>query len=89
MSEKGHKLKTWPGPFNAMWIGQKRFEFRNDDRNFQEGDQLLLQEWDPVDEEYSGREISALITYVSRGPAWGIPVGFAVLSLKNMVRFSG
>ena len=38
-----HKLKTLPKYFNAVMTGEKTFEVRKDDRNFQVGDYLLLQ----------------------------------------------
>ncbi len=87
MHEKtGHILKTWPEPFLALWIGDKRFEFRRDDRGFEVGDQLQLEEWDPMTKEYSGRFVTCNVTYIARGPAWGIPEGYAILSLRNLVR---
>ena len=42
---KTHKLKTWDGFFHEVWDGKKRFELRNNDRNFQVGDTVYLQEY--------------------------------------------
>ncbi len=86
-----HVLKTWPEPFAALLDGTKTAEFRRDDRGFQVGDELLLREFDPgaitaaqiydLSAGYSGREIKRLVSHVVRGPAFGVPDGFAVLSL--------
>lgn len=42
-----HELKTFPSFFDAVWVGDKNFEIRFDDRGFQKGDKFLLREWDP------------------------------------------
>lgn len=75
-----HELKTWPGPFEACWIRRKFAEFRLNDRKFREGDTLVLREWNPEEERYLGREITAIVTDARYGPSFGIPSGFAMLS---------
>jgi hypothetical protein len=42
-----HHLKTWPSYFQAIDRGEKTFEVRRNDRDYQPGDTLILQEWDP------------------------------------------
>lgn len=88
-----HELKTWPGPFQAVWVGDKRFEVRRNDRDFKVGDTLLLREWvlgdvrdDPQD-GYTGREILVEITYLTSGQ-WGLPDWLAVMSIRP-IRKSG
>jgi hypothetical protein len=44
---KTHELKTWPLSFEALLAGQKRHEYRPDDRGFAVGDLLHLREWRP------------------------------------------
>lgn len=73
-----HRLKIWPGYFSAVREGRKTFEIRKNDRNFQEGDALLLQEWDPDTKEYTGSEISTRISYVTD---YGQPPGQVVFGL--------
>ena len=41
-----HRLKTLPRYFKAVVKGEKTFEVRKDDRDFQTGDTLLLQKFD-------------------------------------------
>ena len=42
-----HHLKTWPAEFSAVISGQKKFELRRNDRDFQVGDVLVLKEFVP------------------------------------------
>lgn len=44
---KTHNLKTLPIYFDAVARGDKTFEIRNNDRDFQTGDTLVLKEFDP------------------------------------------
>lgn len=67
-SGKRHDLKTWPVYFNAIWKGLKTFEVRLNDRRFRYGDLLILREWDPLLEEYSGQVVEAIVTYICRLP---------------------
>jgi len=91
LSLADHELKTWPEPFVATWDGDKPFELRKDDRpgGFLEGQRLLLREWIPAEFRYTGRAILARITYVLRGPKFGLPVGLVVLGLRVLARLSG
>ena len=77
-----HELKTWPEYFIKVRYGQKRFEIRKDDRPFEESDQLLLKEWNPHDEEYTGREMLWDVLYILRdAPTMGLMEGFVILSI--------
>lgn len=63
-----HELKTWPLYFQQVWDRTKPFEIRKaDDRCFEVGDQLVLREWDPTTEEYTGRRVDAVVTCVIGG----------------------
>lgn len=42
-----HKLKTIPAHFEAIRNGSRRFDIRFNDRNFQQGDTLILTEFVP------------------------------------------
>lgn len=42
-----HKLKTIPAHFESIRNGSRRFDIRFNDRNFQQGDNLILNEFVP------------------------------------------
>ena len=60
-----HDLKILPLYFNAVIAGNKTFEIRKNDRNFQLKDTLLLREWDPCEEKYTGRRLLKTICYIT------------------------
>ena len=76
-----HDLKAWPPQFAAVFNGRKRYEIRTNDRDFQEGDELMLREWDPKTGRYSGRHILTTVTYMTRGGEFGLPENMCVMSL--------
>ena len=59
-----HELKTWPHYFNEIISHRKKFEVRKDDREFRYSDILLLREWLPYAESYTGRSCLVEVTYV-------------------------
>lgn len=59
-----HGLKIWPHYFEAVRNGTKTFEYRVNDRDYQVGDILHLQEWDDITRKYTGRELRMEVTYV-------------------------
>ena len=79
-----HELKTWPPYFGAVLSGRKPFEVRRDDRSFAVGDELVLREFWPNRQEYTGRECRRRVTYVLRGAEpFGMREGFVVLGLEE------
>ena len=79
-------VRCWPGPFQAMVEGDKTFEFRKDDRpgGYQVGDVLCLYEWDPERGNPTERCLLKAVSYVLRGPDFGVPVGYCVLALADL-----
>lgn len=55
--------KTWPDLFEKMLRGEKIFDVRLADEEYKEGDILVLKEWDPETEEYTGRVLEKEITF--------------------------
>jgi hypothetical protein len=79
-----HELKTWPEYWTALDAGAKTFELRRNDRDFQPGDTLVLREWNPDSEEYTGRSLTRRVSYVLRdGEKFGVQPDFAVLGLQD------
>jgi len=60
------KKKIWPEYFEAVKSGKKKFELRLDDFDIQEGDTLVLEEWDPKARTYTGRSIEKKVMYVGK-----------------------
>lgn len=67
---KDHELKVWPKYFEAICSGEKPFELRKNDRGFEVGDRLLLHEYNPETEAYTGRVAIRAISYVLQDEAW-------------------
>jgi hypothetical protein len=77
-----HRLKTWPKHFNDILCGLKTFEVRRDDRGFQVGDTLILEEYDRT-RKYSGRYLTRKVTHLLRGGEFGIEEGHVVMSITH------
>jgi hypothetical protein len=61
-----HRVKSWPGFFEATLAGTKTHDVRRmNDRDYQVGDTLRLMEFDPEREQYTGRELRVRITYIT------------------------
>ena len=60
------KKKIWPEYFDAVVSGKKKYELRLNDFDIEEGDILVLEEWDPKIKEYTGRKVEKKVTYVGR-----------------------
>ena len=95
---KTHRLKIWPGDFEAVRTGMKTADIRRcDDRDFRRGDILELDEWNPNakdGEQYTGRRLRVVVTHIDRmaGPRMLCAVGnvgaddvvpLAVLSFRD------
>lgn len=79
---KIHELKKWPEFFDAVWRQEKLFEVRKDDRNFQVGEYLMLQRFDPETGDFTGDELMTKITYKLSGGQFGIEPGYCVLGIE-------
>lgn len=60
-----HELKILPEYFQAVADGKKKAEFRVNDRDFQHGDLIILNEWDSASNRFTGRKKSAVITHIT------------------------
>lgn len=81
-----HELKTWPEYFKSVIERQKKFEVRKMDRPFKLGDTLVLQEYDPKKQQYTGQEVEFIVGCILRGPVFGIEDGYCVMSLDEPVK---
>lgn len=78
---RAHSLKTWPEYFRAITDGTKRFELRENDRDFHVGDLLDLKEWDPGTGTHTGRSRRMMVTYLLQG-VFGLPEGMCIMSIE-------
>lgn len=72
-----HELKILPEYFEAVVSGDKRFEIRKNDRNYQKGDILRLNEYQ--DGQYTGDVHVVEITYITD---YAQQEGYVVLGIK-------
>lgn len=79
-----HKVKILPEYFKLSKSNKKNWELRFNDRNYQAGDILVLQEWDSQKVAYTGKEITKQIVYVFTNTTLGLADGYCILSLKNV-----
>lgn len=86
-----HRRKCHPAPLKDILTGKKKHEIRLEDRPteppFNDGDGLILEEWDPLSGDYTGLKVGLDITYVSREgaalQAMGLDLGkIVVLSIE-------
>lgn len=78
-------LKTWPKYFNAVERGTKTFEIRQNDRPFMVGTKLVLHEYDPDKDVFTGRTLERVVTYMTD---WEQKPGFVVMAIKPLCQNS-
>lgn len=76
-----HALKTWPEYYKLVVSGKKKFEIRKLDRPYKAGDYVLLQEFDPKTNTYTGMESEFIISLIVEG--FGIKKGYGVFQLED------
>jgi len=77
MSRQHHHLKTETEYFQAIERGKKKFELRKNDRNFQVGDMVYLEE--TVNGTYTGRTLTPIeIMYILTGGKYGLEEGYCI-----------
>ena len=80
-----HELKILPEYYDAVRVGDKRFEIRKNDRNFKNGDVLRLKEWDG--EKYTGEEVYALVRYILTDWQAGLKDGYCIMSIDTGMHY--
>lgn len=58
------RKKVWREYFEKIISGKKKFELRLADFEIDEGDILILEEWDKNRQKYTGKKIEATVTYL-------------------------
>lgn len=84
MARTHHELKTQTEYFQAVERGDKFFEVRKNDRNYQTYDMITLVEVVGPDEIKTGRHLGSFeITYVLSGGKFGIDPAYCVIGFKK------
>ena len=83
--KKTHELKILPQYYKEVANGTKTFEIRKNDRNFQQGDTVILKEYDKSTNEYTGNELSFSIGFVTEFGQVDNYVVFSIQPLKQEV----
>jgi len=81
-----HELKTWPEYYRAVISGEKTFEIRKNDRNYQVGDILDLQEYDPEKQLYTGASIWMEVLYILDKQPF-VPEGYVCMGIRYELPF--
>lgn len=58
--------KIQPNFFEAILSGKKTYELRLNEFEIQEGDTLILEEWDGEPRVFTGRKLEKTVTYVGK-----------------------
>ncbi|WP_373232123.1 DUF3850 domain-containing protein [Cohnella sp.] len=82
---KTHILKCWTEFFQAVKSGAKTFEIRLNDRDYQTGDTLVLQEFIPMGEQIGGGQFTGdrLIRSISYMTDWEQKPGYVALGITD------
>lgn len=80
-----HELKILPQYYEKVISKKKKFELRKDDRGFEVGDMLVLNEFDG---DYTGRCCIAKVDYKLEGGEYGLEKGYCILSIDLKATFS-
>ena len=75
-----HELKIHPQYFRDVSLNLKKFEIRKNDRNYQERDILILNEWNPKTGMYTGNQVKRKVTYVLKDCP-GLIDGYVILQM--------
>ena len=67
----------------AIVEGVKNFEIRNNDRQFKVGDIVVLDEFDPNEQKFTGRGTSRVVTYITD---FEQKPGYVVMALKDTLK---
>jgi len=58
------RKKTWKDLFEKIITGEKKFDVRIADFEINEGDTLVLEEWNEDKKEYTGRKAEVIASYI-------------------------
>lgn len=78
---KVHHLKCESEIFTQKLIRNKPWEYRFNDREFEDGDMIIERDWNAKD-GYSGDEVWETVTLIVKGGQFGIPKGYVIMTTE-------
>jgi len=60
-----HHVKSWPQYFRAITTGQRTHDLRRNDRDYKVGDTMILEEFNPTTQAYTGHKCEVEITSIT------------------------
>ena len=78
-----HELKIDFQYLRKIYTGEKTFEVRFNDRNYQVGDYLYLRQWIPETNSYGMLDAICAITYVLDDPQY-CKEGYVILGIRRL-----
>lgn len=79
-----HELKIYPVHFQNIMLGLKKVEVRKNDRNYQERDLLILNEYDPISGKYTGEQLIRKVDFIIKDIA-GLQSDYVILQISKPV----
>jgi len=81
---KVHELKCWPPFWRDVYDSTKTFEIRKNDRNYEAGDILVLNEWvrNLIGGHYTGATLRVHVVALWRGIP-GVDVDYVVMQIRR------
>ncbi len=89
---KVHNVKSWPQYFAPIKEGQRTHDLRRNDRDFQVGDTMLLAEFDPQSQKYTGETCEVEITSMTSMSqpcavsSEALDPAFCILSIQRVLK---
>ncbi len=81
---KIHFIKSWPEFFSRVVKGEKPWEIRLDDRGYQIGDQVVMEEYSPTTCTYTGAWVQGSIVYM-HSEVMGLKDGYVCFTFKSLL----
>ena len=79
-----HELKIHPKYYRGVLLGLKKVEIRLNDRNYQADDLLILNEFDPQTEKYTGGQVKRKIDLIIKDVP-GLEPDYVILQLVKII----
>lgn len=77
-----HELKIHPQYYKDVLLGLKKVEIRLNDRDFKEGDTLVLNEYCPKEQKYTGCQVKRKVDNVYKGLP-GVLSNYVVMQISK------